>query len=49
MGTAPTVPPGTAPAANPYLQSPPNLDAISRLYIEDRALHDRYKAEASRG
>jgi hypothetical protein len=49
MGTAPTVPTGTAPAANPYLQSPPNLDEIARLYTEDRALHDRYKAEASRG
>jgi hypothetical protein len=49
MGTAPTVPTGTAPATNPYLQSPPNLDEIARLYTEDRALHDRYKAEAFRG
>jgi hypothetical protein len=49
MGTAPTVPTGTAPATNPYLQSPPNLDEIARLYTEDRALHDRYKAETFRG
>ncbi|MFZ9683217.1 MAG: hypothetical protein ACO3DQ_08445, partial [Cephaloticoccus sp.] len=46
MGSAAAVP--TSPAVpNPYLQSPPNLAEIQRLYQEDRALHDRYRAEAS--
>ena len=49
MGSTPTVPAGTAPVANPFLQSPPNLTEIGRLYREDRALHDRLQAEASRG
>jgi len=35
--------------ANPFLASPPNLTEIARLYREDRATHDRLKAEASRG
>lgn len=49
MGSTATVPTGTAPVVNPYLQSPPNLTEIGRLYKEDRALHDRFKAEATRG
>ena len=49
MGSAAAVPTGTAPASNPFLQSPPNLSEIARLYREDRALHDRLKAEATRG
>lgn len=49
MGSTPAVPAGTAPASNPFLQSPPNLSEIGRLYREDRALHDRLKAEATRG
>jgi len=49
MGSTAAVPPGTAPASNPFLQSPPNLSEIARLYRDDRALHDRLKAEATRG
>jgi hypothetical protein len=49
MGSAAAVPTGTAPASNPFLQSPPNLSEIARLYREDRTLHDRLKAEATRG
>lgn len=49
MGSAATAPvAGTAPAQNPFSASPPNLTEISRLYREDRALHDRLKAEAGR-
>ena len=46
MGSTAAVPASPA-VPNPYLQSPPNLAEIQRLYIEDRALHDRYKAEAA--
>ena len=49
MGTIPSVPTGTTTEVNPFLQSPPNLGEIGRLYMEDRALHDRLKAEAARG
>ena len=49
MGSTAAVPSGTAPVANPFLQSPPNLSEIGRLYREDRATHDRLKAEATRG
>jgi hypothetical protein len=49
MGSAAAVPATAAPASNPFLQSPPNLSEIARLYREDRALHDRLKAEATRG
>lgn len=49
MGSSATAPvSGSAPAQNPFLASPPNLTEISRLYREDRALHDRLKAEAGR-
>lgn len=49
MGSSATAPvSGTAPAQNPFSASPPNLTEISRLYREDRALHDRLKAEAGR-
>jgi hypothetical protein len=44
---APTT--GSAPATNPFLSSPPNLSEISRLYLDDRATHDRLRAEAARG
>lgn len=50
MGSTPAIPSGTpAPQGNPFLTKPPNLSEISRLYREDRATHDRLKAEASRG
>lgn len=49
MGSSPAAPVGAAPAKNPFLVSPPNLSEISRLYREDRELHDRLKAEATRG
>jgi DNA repair exonuclease SbcCD ATPase subunit len=49
MGSVPAAPTGGPTTANPFLQSPPNLSEISRLYREDPALHDRLKAEASRG
>lgn len=49
MGSAPAAPTGVAPANNPFTSSPPNLTEIARLYREDRATHDRLKAEASRG
>lgn len=49
MGSAPSVPPSTTPASNPFLQNPPNLTEIGRLFREDRALHDRLRAEAARG
>lgn len=50
MGSAPALPTaGSAPVANPFTTSPPNLTEIARLYREDRATHDRLKAEASRG
>lgn len=49
MGTTPSVPPGTTTEVNPFLQSPPNLGEIGRLYMEDRALYDRFQAEAARG
>lgn len=46
MGSRPTAPAGAPPTANPFLAVPPNLSEISRLYREDRALHDRLMAEA---
>ncbi len=49
MGSAPAAPTGTTPVANPFLAQPVNLSEIARLYQEDRALHDRLKAEAARG
>jgi hypothetical protein len=49
MGSSPAAPTGTTPVANPFLVQPPNLSEIARLYQEDRALHDRLKAEAIRG
>lgn len=49
MGSAATAPvSGVPPAQNPFSASPPNLTEISRLYREDRAMHDRLKAEAGR-
>jgi multidrug efflux pump subunit AcrA (membrane-fusion protein) len=45
--TAPTT--GAAPATNPFLTVPPNLSEIARLYTQDRATHDRLRAEATRG
>jgi hypothetical protein len=50
MGSTPGVPPtGAHQGSNPFLATPINLSEISRLYIEDRATHDRLKAEAARG
>lgn len=50
MGTAPSRPTGaTPPVNNPFATSPPNLTEIARLYREDRALHDKLKAEAVKG
>jgi uncharacterized phage infection (PIP) family protein YhgE len=49
MGSTPATPAGAAPVSNPFLASPPNLSEIARLYREDRSLHDRLKAEATRG
>ena len=49
MGSAPAAPSGAVPATNPFLATPINLSEISRLYREDRPLHDRLRAEASRG
>lgn len=47
MGALPATP-TTAPPTNPFLATPPNLSEIARLYMDDRALHDRLKAEATR-
>ena len=49
MGSTAALPTGAPPVSNPFLQNPPNLSEIGRLYREDRALHDRLKAEANRG
>ena len=49
MGSTPAAPVSAASGNNPFLSSPINLTEIGRLYREDRATHDRYKAEASRG
>ena len=49
MGSSPAAPNGSPQVANPFLAKSPNLSEIGRLYIEDRALHDRLKAEAVRG
>jgi hypothetical protein len=51
MGSTAPVPStaGTYSGTNPFLTTPPNLSEIGRLYREDRALHDRLKAEATRG
>lgn len=47
IGMSATAPNGAAPVSNPFLSVPPNLTEISRLYREDRATHDRLKAEAA--
>lgn len=39
---------GGSATQNPFTQVPPNLTEIARLWSEDRALHDRFKAEATR-
>lgn len=49
MGTAPSAQQAAYTAPNPFLAQPLNLTEIARLYREDRATHDRLKAEASRG
>lgn len=49
MGSTPAAAIGSPPVANPFTAQPPNLTEIARLFREDRALHDRLKAEASRG
>ncbi len=49
MGSSPAAPVSAASGNNPFLSNPINLTEIGRLYNEDRATHDRYKAEASRG
>jgi hypothetical protein len=49
MGSTAAAPVSAPTGANPFLSSPPNLTEIARLFREDRAAHDRYKAEASRG
>lgn len=49
MGSAAAAPVSAPTGTNPFLASPPNLTEIARLFREDRAAHDRYKAEASRG
>ncbi len=46
---SPALTPSVPSGSNPFLASPPNLTEIARLYREDRAAHDRLKAEASRG
>lgn len=48
MGSSPGAAVGAAPVQNPFLAVPPNLSEISRLYREDRALHDRFKTEATK-
>lgn len=49
MGSGPAAPTNGAPnGQNPFLSVPPNLSEISRLYRDDRELHDRYKAEATK-
>ena len=49
MGSTAAAPVSAPAGANPFLSSPVNLTEIARLFREDRAAHDRYKAEASRG
>jgi len=49
MGSSAAAPVSAPTGTNPFLASPPNLTEIARLFREDRAAHDRYKAEASRG
>jgi hypothetical protein len=49
MGSSAAAPVSASTGTNPFLTSPLNLTEIGRLYREDRAVHDRYKAEASRG
>ena len=49
MGSSAATPVSASPGTNPFLTNPLNLTEIGRLYREDRAAHDRYKAEASRG
>jgi hypothetical protein len=49
MGSSAAAPVSAPTGTNPFLASPPNLTEIGRLFREDRATHDRYKAEASRG
>ncbi len=49
MGSTAAAPVSAPTGTNPFLASPVNLTEIARLYREDRAAHDRYKAEASRG
>jgi hypothetical protein len=49
MGSTAAAPVSAPTGTNPFLASPPNLTEIARLFREDRAAHDRYKAEASRG
>jgi hypothetical protein len=49
MGSSAAAPVSAPTGTNPFLVSPPNLTEIARLFREDRAAHDRYKAEASRG
>lgn len=47
MGSTPAALDAAPPATNPFLTVPPNLTEIARLYREDRALHDRLRAEAT--
>lgn len=49
MGSTAAAPVSAPSGNNPFLSNPPNLTEIGRLFREDRATHDRYKAEASRG
>lgn len=49
MGSSAAAPVSASTGTNPFLTNPLNLTEIGRLYRDDRAAHDRYKAEASRG
>lgn len=49
MGSSAATPVSASTGTNPFLTNPLNLTEIGRLFREDRAAHDRYKAEASRG